>query len=71
MKEDYLRHLFKIAPNHSKEITEATIDHLCHGLSQDKAAEKHHTVQSSVGRTVSKIRKLDLLIKEAIIIKIS
>lgn len=71
MKEDYVRQLFKIAQKHSDAVIEATIEHLCNGLTQEEAAEKYQITQSTVGRAVSRIKQLDKLVIDAIIIKIS
>ncbi len=71
MKKEYIEQLFKIAQKHSDAVVAATVDHLCNGLTQDESAEKHNVTQSSVGRAVSRIKQLDKLIVEAIIIKIS
>jgi len=71
MKEQYVRHLFKMTTKHTHSVIEATIEHLCYGESQDSVAEKYDISQSTVGRAVSKIKKLDELTIEAIIIKIT
>ena len=71
MKEEYVRHLFKLMSSHTDATIEATIDHLCYGTSQQKAADKQKLPQSTIGRAVSRIRETDQLVIEAIMIKIS
>lgn len=71
MKEEYVRHLFKLNSAYTPAVIEATVEHLSYGLSQQKAADKQNIPQSTVGRAVSRIRRTDKLLIEAIMIKIS
>lgn len=65
MNPEYIKALLKLTKVTSKDVTEATIEHLCEGVSQTKAAEAHNVKQEAVARMVKRLRFLDGLVREA------
>lgn len=65
MNTEYIQALLKLTKATSRDVIEATIEHLCEGVSQTKAAEAHNVKQEAVARMVRRLRLIDGLVKEA------
>lgn len=65
MNQEYIRALLQLTKATSKDVIEATIEHLCEGVSQTKAAEAHNVKQEAVARMAKRLRELDRLVMEA------
>lgn len=65
MNKEYIRTLLQLTKVTSRDVIEATIEHMCEGVSQTKAAEAHNVKQEAVARMVKRLRFVDELVKEA------
>lgn len=65
MNPEYIRELLKLTRVNSKDVTEATIDHLCCGETQLEAAQAHGVQQEAVARLVKRLRSLDAIVTKA------
>ena len=65
MNPEYIRALIQLTKATSKDVIEATIKHMCDGVSQTKAAEAHNVKQEAIARMVRRLRLLDELVREA------
>lgn len=65
MNREYIRALLQLTKATSKEVMEATIEHLCEGVSQTKAAEAHNVKQEAIARMVRRLREIDNLVMNA------
>lgn len=65
MNQEYIRALLQLTKATSKDVIEATIEHLCEGVSQTKAADAHGIKQEAIARLVKRLRFIDNLVKEA------
>lgn len=62
MNREYIRALLQLTKATSKEVIEATIEHLCEGVSQTKAAEAHNVKQEAIARMTKRLREIDRLV---------
>lgn len=65
MNPEYIKALLQLTKATSKDVIEATIEHLCEGVSQTKAADAHGIKQEAIARMVKRLRFLDNIVKEA------
>lgn len=66
MTPRYIKILLKLTRAQSAAVADATIAHLCDGISQTRAAEQFSVGQSAVARLVKRINTLDKIIDDAI-----
>lgn len=65
MNPEYIQALLKLTKATSRDVIEATIEHLCEGVSQTKAADAHNVKQEAIARMVKRLRYIDSVAKEA------
>lgn len=69
MKEQYIRALLTLTKVRSEPKLNALIDHMCFGLKQKEAADKHGIAQESLARLKAKVKKLDRQVTTIISLK--
>lgn len=65
MNPEYIQALLQLTKATSKDVIEATIKHLCEGVSQTKAAEANGIKQEAIARMTRRIREIDKLVTNA------
>ena len=65
MNKEYIQALLKITKATSTNVIEATIEHLCEGVSKTKTAEAHNVKQEAIARMARRLREIDCLVMEA------
>ncbi|MFZ3461437.1 hypothetical protein [Vibrio harveyi] len=69
MNEQYIRELISLTSTRSQEVIDATIEHICFGVTQSKAAEKQGVKQAAVARLTTQLKHLNEKIERLIELK--